>query len=61
METFDTYKVETGASSSIPMNHQEIDDFTKFIKRLKAVKSTVFTCAHQALSVDKVEVGVVAL
>lgn len=43
------------------MNHQEIEDFVNFIKTLKADGATVFTNAHQALSVDKVEVGEVAL
>ena len=55
------FEAKTRAASSIPMSHQEIEAFINFIKSLKAGGVTVFTNAHQALSVDKVEVGVVLL
>jgi len=51
IQTFEEYKRNTGASSSLPSS-ADLKCYVKFIKQ-KRVK--VFTNAHQALSIEKVE------
>lgn len=51
IQTFEEYKRNTGASSSLPSS-ADLKCFVKFIKRKR---EKVFTNAHQALSIEKVE------
>ena len=52
IQTFEEYKRNTGASSSLPSS-ADLKCFVEFIKRKR---EKVFTNAHQALSIEKVEV-----
>ena len=52
IETFEEYKKKTGSDSSLPSS----GDLKAFVKFIKWKREKVFTNAHQALSVDKVEV-----
>jgi len=51
IQTFEEYKRNTGASSSLPSS-ADLKCFVEFIKRKR---EKVFTNAHQALSIEKVE------
>ena len=53
IETFEEYQEKTGSESSLPSSL----DLKAFVKFIKWKREKVFTNAHQALSVDKVEVG----
>ena len=52
IQTFEEYKRNTGANSSLPSS-VDLKSFIQFIKRKR---EKVFTNAHQALSIKKVEV-----
>ena len=52
IQTFEEYKRDTGANSSLPSS-VDLQCFVKFIRRKR---EKVFTNAHQALSIEKVEV-----
>ena len=52
IQTFEEYKRNTGANSSLPSS-VDLKSFIQFIKRKR---EKVFTNAHQALSIEKVEV-----
>ena len=52
IETFEEYKERTKSDSSLPSS----GDLKAFVKFIKWKRERVFTNAHQALSVDKVEV-----
>ena len=52
IQTFEEYKRNTGANSSLPSS----EDLKCFLKFLKWKRQGVFTNAHQALSIEKVEV-----
>jgi len=51
IETFEEYQEKTGSESSLPSRA----DLKAFVKFIKWKREKVFTNAHQALSVDKVE------